>query len=84
MTKISISIPEEILKALEEYANEEGISRSKAIANILSSFLSDRIKIEEGKYPTVLWKLKKKGFLKIRSPRRVGRMIKDEWIVEEF
>lgn len=36
--KLSISLPERILKVLDEYAEREGISRSKAITRILSIF----------------------------------------------
>ncbi len=84
--KISVSIPEELLKRLDEFAKAEGLSRSKVIAYAVEAYLSRyRAKVEEIKgYPTVLWKLKAIGGIKLRSPRRVGRRIKGEWVVEEF
>ena len=81
--KLSISLPEMILKILDEYAEKEGISRSKAITRILSVFFREYL-VEEDRYPTVLWKLEMIGGLKLRSPRRVGRRFTGEWIVEEF
>lgn len=82
--KISISLPKDLIENVEVYAGEEGVSRSKAIANILTMFFRERIHIEEGRYPTVLWKLKAIGVLKLRSPHKVGRRVMGEWIVEEF
>jgi hypothetical protein len=34
------------------------------------------------RYPTVLWKLRKSGYLKLRSPRYPSRRI-GRWIVED-
>ncbi len=84
--KISISIPEELLRRLDEFTKAEGLSRSKIIVYAIEAYLSRyRAKVEEAKgYPTVLWKLKATGGIKLRSPRRVGRRIKGEWVVEEF
>ncbi|HDH06885.1 MAG TPA: ribbon-helix-helix protein, CopG family [Thermoproteales archaeon] len=83
--KISVSIPEKLLKKLDEFAKSEGISRSKVITYALISYLGEYPLDEKvEKYPTVLWKLKASGGLKLRSPKRVGRRIKGEWIVEKF
>lgn len=82
--KLSISLPDNLLKILDDYSKREGISRSKAISRILSIYFKDELAIEEGKYPTVLWKLELMGGLKLRSPRRIGRRFAGEWKVEEF
>jgi len=78
--KISISIPEDLLAAVDSYARELGVSRSELISAILREKLKPRE--AEREYPTVLWKLKLKGSLKLRSPRRPGRRV-GEWVVEE-
>jgi len=84
--KISVSIPEELLKKLDEFAKAEGLSRSKIVTYAVEAYLRRyRTGAEEIKsYPSVLWKLKTIGGIKLRSPRRVGRRIKGEWVVEEF
>lgn len=81
--KISVSIPEEILEALDAMAREEGVPRSKIVTEALSLYLRRRITMEAKEYPTVLWKLKVSGCIKLRSPRRVGRRLRGEWIVEK-
>jgi len=84
--KISISIPEELLRLLDEAAEEEGVSRSRLIVEAISSHLAGRRgRLREPRiYPTVLWKLRAYGGRRLRSPRRVGRRIEDEWIIEEY
>lgn len=80
--KISISIPDDLFKVLEEAARREGISKSKLITEALKAYF--RLEEPSGEYPTVLWKLKASGALRLRSPRRVGRRVKGGWVVEEF
>ncbi len=82
--KLSISLPNKLLEILDAYAKKNAMSRSKAIAQILSVFFREDLFVEEGKYPTVLWRLEMTGGLRLRSPRRVGRRFTGEWIVEEF
>ncbi|RLE72452.1 MAG: hypothetical protein DRJ37_02840 [Thermoprotei archaeon] len=81
--KISVSIPEEILKTLDAVAREEGVPRSRIITEALSLYLRRRATVEAREYPTVLWKLKVSGCMRLRSPKRVGRRLRGEWIVEE-
>ncbi len=81
--KISISLPEDLLEVLDSLSREEGVPRSRILAEALRSYLIRRgITEKPRKYPTVLWKLRSSGAMRLRSPRRVGRRIKDEWILE--
>ncbi len=82
--KISISIPEELLLKLDNLAKEEGVSRSKIIRDALNSYLLRRAYVEPKEYPTVLWKIKVTGALKLRSPQRARKRVRGEWIVEEI
>jgi len=45
--KLSIRLPEKLVKILDEYAKKEGISRSKAVAKILPSFFNYSESIEK-------------------------------------
>jgi metal-responsive CopG/Arc/MetJ family transcriptional regulator len=78
---VSISLPEELLKRVDEAANKNKITRSEFIAKILEGTLGSEEEIK--KYPTVLWKLQKSGYLKLRSPKHPSRRI-GGWIVEEL
>ena len=81
--KISISLPESLLEALDSLAKEEGVPRSRILAEALRLYLKKQGLAEEPKeYPTVLWKLKSSGTLKLRSHKRIGRRIRGEWVVE--
>jgi len=84
--KISVSLPEELLRALDELAREEGVPRSRIVAEAVKAYLQRRgVLLEKPReYPTVLWKLKVTGALRLRSPRRVGRRVRGEWVVEEI
>lgn len=81
--KISVSIPEEILETLDTVAREEGVPRSRIVTEALSLYLRRRVAMGAKEYPTVLWKLKVSGRMRLRSPRRVRRRLRGEWIVEE-
>ncbi len=80
--KISISIPEELLKKLDNLCARLGVSRSEFITKVLEERLG-MIDQEGREYPSVLWKLSTYGVLRTRSPRYRGRRIKGRWIVEE-
>jgi hypothetical protein len=81
--KISISIPEAILRRVDDLSRSMKISRSELITRILVEALGAETESESPKYPTVLWKLSKEGHYRLRSPRYPGRTIKERWIVEE-
>jgi len=81
--KISVSVPEEILEALDALAREEGVPRSRIVTEALSLYLRRRAAVGAREYPTVLWKLKISGCMRLRSPKRVGRRLRGEWVVEE-
>ena len=84
MARISVSIPDDLLRALDKLAREEGVSRSELVAIAVRSYLLRRGLLPGGEkeYPTALWKLKVTGALRLRSPRRVGRRLHGEWIIE--
>ena len=79
--KISISIPEDLLKRLDSLCRRLGVSRSEFITRVLEEKLG--FMVEVGEYPSVLWKLKVSGYLRLRSPRFVGRRVKCRWVIEE-
>ncbi|MBS7611119.1 ribbon-helix-helix protein, CopG family [Candidatus Bathyarchaeota archaeon] len=81
--KISISLPEELLKSINELSRQLSLTRSELIARILEEKLEMLTAGKNHKYPTVLWKLSTTGLLKLRSPRFLGRTLKGKWIVEE-
>jgi len=81
--KISISIPEAILRRVDDLSRSMKISRSELITRILVEALGEETDSEPPKYPTVLWKLSKEGHYRLRSPKYPGRTIKERWIVEE-
>ncbi|RLE92800.1 MAG: hypothetical protein DRJ46_00410 [Thermoprotei archaeon] len=82
--KISISIPEELLSELDSLAEKEGVSRSRIIREALNSYLLRRAPVKAKEYPTVLWKIKVTGAIRLRSPQRVRKRVRGEWIVEEI
>jgi len=82
--KISISIPETLLKKVNESCKLMKMARSEFITKILEEKLGTGVETEAHKYPTVLWKLSSTGYLRLRSPRLRGRSIKERWVVEEI
>ncbi|MEM3982428.1 MAG: ribbon-helix-helix protein, CopG family [Thermofilum sp.] len=79
--KVSISLPEDLLKRVDALCRQLKISRSELIARVLEEKLGAG---EKGsRYPTVLWKLSTTGYLRLRSPRLRGRSIRERWVVEE-
>jgi len=71
--KISISLPEDLLKSLDDLAKEKKISRSKIIAEALEDYLG---KHKTGKPEKYQWKTRKTKTLKTQTPRRVKRGIR--------
>ncbi len=78
--KVSLSLPEELLKMVDKAAEENKMSRSEFVTRILEKAL--RPEEEVHRYPTVLWKLQASGYLKLRSPRYPSRRI-GRWVVED-
>ncbi len=74
-------MPEELLRRVDELCKRINISRSEFIARVLEERLS--LVDESVEYPTVLWKLKVSGFLRMRSPRYPSRRVRCKWVVEE-
>jgi len=74
-------LPEELLRRVDELCKRINISRSEFIARVLEERLS--LVDESVEYPTVLWKLKVSGFLRMRSPRYPSRRVRCKWVVEE-
>jgi len=71
--KISISLPEDLLKTLDDLARKRGIARSKIIAEILKNHLAE-YKAEKPK--EYQWKTKKPKTSKTQTPKRVRRGIR--------
>ncbi|OYT48353.1 MAG: hypothetical protein B6U85_02830 [Desulfurococcales archaeon ex4484_42] len=85
MTKkrISVGIPEELLKKLDNLCAKLGISRSEFITEVLKEKLG---MIDQGshEHPSVLWKLSIYDVLKTRSPKFKGERVRSKWIIEEI
>jgi len=81
--KVSVSLPEELLRNVNELSRRLNVTRSELMAKILEEKLGTWTAEKGHKYPTVLWKLSTGGYLRLRSPRFPGRLIKEKWIVEE-
>jgi hypothetical protein len=73
--KVSVSLPEDLLKKIDEAAVGTRTSRSEFIAKILEESIGASEEKGVHEYPTVLWKLKSTGYLRARSPRYPGRSI---------
>ena len=82
--KISISIPEALLRKVDELCKRMNMARSEVIARILEEELGMEVEAKDHRYPTVLWKLSSTGYLRLRSPRLRGRSIRERWVVEEI
>ena len=80
--KVSISLPKDLPKRVDEAAQSLGVSRSHYISAVLEEKLGRSLE-EPPKYPTVLWKLETSGWLKMRSPRHPSRAVGGKWVVEE-
>jgi len=80
--KISISIPENLLRRVDELCRSMNMARSEFIVKVLEEKLGEGFEAEFYRYPTVLWKLSSRGYFKLRSPRFHGRWI-GGWVVEE-
>ncbi len=78
--KISISVPEELLRKIDEAASRARMSRSELISRILEERLGEEG--GEAGYPTVLWKIRTSAFPRFRSPRNRGRRV-GSWVLEE-
>ncbi|MBS7629943.1 hypothetical protein KEJ23_08340 [Candidatus Bathyarchaeota archaeon] len=87
MKRLSLSIPDELFKALEKALREEGVKRSHLVAKALSEYLSKRAMYTPAtqmEYPTALWKLKFTAGIGLRSPKLVKERVKGGWVVEEY
>ena len=82
--KISISIPEALLKKVDETCKSMNMARNEFITKVLEEKLGVEIENEVHRYPTVLWKLSSRGYLKLRSPKLYGRSTKGKWVIEEI
>ena len=80
--KVSVSLPEHLLKKIDEATVGTRTSRSEFIAKILEENIGTSEEEGTPEYPTVFWKLKSTGYLRARSPRYPGRSI-GQWVVEE-
>jgi len=80
--KVSISLPEDLLRRVDEVCRRLGLSRSEFVAMALREKLGYTGE-EPQEYPTVLWKLRASGLLRARSPRYPGRRVRCRWVVEE-
>lgn len=71
-----------MLRKIDEIALELCISRSELITWVLEEKFGKR-RVEEGRYPTALWRLRSIGYLKYRTPKYPYRRMRGNWIVEE-
>jgi len=76
---VSISLPEGLLRRVDELSKRSDMARSELIAKILEGELGAG---EGRRCPTVSWRLSASGRLRLRSPRLPGRAVKGRWVVE--
>jgi|YelNatPaOPRAMG01_1025707.scaffolds.fasta_scaffold16820_4 metal-responsive CopG/Arc/MetJ family transcriptional regulator len=81
--KTSVSLPEDLLRRLDDVCKRLNMARSEFIARVLEEKFGEASG-EAQRFPTVLWKLSLSGYLRLRSPRFRGRMMREKWVVEEF
>jgi hypothetical protein len=88
MTRISISVPEEVSRQLRLIQRRERIKLSHVVVEALKDYFArhqvSAIQSHPQESPTVLWKLKASGGLALRSPRLSERRIREGWVVEEY
>ncbi|MHA1605553.1 MAG: hypothetical protein ACTSV0_02080 [Candidatus Freyarchaeota archaeon] len=77
---MSLSLPEELLKMVDKAAGENRMSRSEFVTKILERAFKPEEEVH--RHLTVLWKLQKSGYLKLRSSRYPGRRV-GRWVVED-
>jgi hypothetical protein len=77
-----VSLPEGLLKKIDEATVGTRTSRSEFIAKILEESIGTSEEKGANEYPTVFWKLKSAGYLRARSPRYPSRST-GHWVVEE-
>ncbi|MFQ5711487.1 MAG: hypothetical protein ACE5GD_06865 [Candidatus Geothermarchaeales archaeon] len=79
--KMSISLPDDLTEKLFK-ASRDGRTRSSIIAEALRVYLGVPETSTPKTYPTVLWKLRASGAMRLRSPRMARARVGVEWIVE--
>lgn len=88
MTRLSVSLPEELSRQLRRFQAREGAKLSQIVAEALRDYFVRRhmpvIEKRPQESPTALWKLKMTGKLALRSPRLSERRVRESWVVEEY
>jgi len=88
MTRICVSVPEELSRQLRLIGRRERIKLSHLVAEALKEYFArhhvSTVQSRPEESPTVLWKLKASGGLALRSPRLSERRIREGWVVEEY
>ena len=88
MTRLSISLPEELSRKLRRIQAHERVKLSHIVADALRVYFTTRplhrVDKRPQESPTVLWKLKATGGLALRSPRLSERRLREGWVVEEY
>ncbi len=88
MTRLSVSIPEELSKHLRRIQRQEASKLSHVVAEALREYFARRhVLAKESRpeeTPTVLWKLKATGRLALRSPKLSERRVPGAWVIEEY
>ena len=88
MTRLSVSLPEELSRQLRRIQARERVRLSHIVADALRVYFATRpvqgVDRRPRDYPTVLWKLKATGRFVLRSPRLSERRLREGWVVEEY
>jgi hypothetical protein len=81
--KISISLPDELFRELTLLSTETGRTRSSIITDALIAYLGEFDFPKEPKiYPTALWRLKERSFVRLRSPKLAKVRVRGDWLIE--
>lgn len=88
MTRLSVSLPEELARRLRRVQARDRVKLSHMVAEALRFyFAAQRADVADKRpkeSPTVLWKLKAAGRFVLRSPKLSERRVRESWIVEEY
>ena len=83
MQRLTVSLPEDLVKKLKHVSHETGLKVSRIVATALEQHLSEEASSAEPPIrPTALWKLKGRSHLTAPSPTLRGRVGK--WRIVEL
>jgi hypothetical protein len=88
MTRLGVSIPQELYEQLKRIQRRSGAKLSQIVAEALGEYFSKHHVSANGSWPIgapkVSSKLQAAGRLALRSPKLSERRVSGAWVVEEY